>query len=211
MFVCWSSKGGSGTTVVAAALALIAARSQSALLVDLCGDQPGVLGIAEPSGPGVGDWLASPVADGAALLGLGVPVTDALDLLPAGCPVDRPAEQRWVALAEALERADRTVVVDAGTGEPPSAILGGATSSLLVVRPCYLAIRSTLPITARVDGVVLVVEPGRALGRRDVERAVGAPVVAEVPYDPAVARSVDSGLLSSRLPWSLSHTLRLPA
>ena len=211
MFVCWSSKGGSGTTVVSAALALVTARPHASLLVDLHGDLPAALGMAEPSGPGVGDWLASPVADAAALLGLAVPVCEGLDLLPAGCPAPAVVEARWSALAEALRHADGQVVVDAGTGAPPPALLATGARSLLVIRPCYLSIRSTLPVTARVDGVVLVVEPGRALGRRDVEHAIGAPVVAEVPYDPAVGRAVDAGLLSTRLPRSLSHALRLAA
>ena len=60
MIVCWSVKGGSGTTVVASTLALMrAAESQrGALLVDLAGDVPAVLGLAEPSGPGISDWFA---------------------------------------------------------------------------------------------------------------------------------------------------------
>lgn len=211
LFVCWSSKGGSGTTVVSAALALVTARPHASLLVDLHGDVPAALGMAEPSGPGVGDWLASPVADTAALLGLTVPVCEGLDLLPAGCPAHTVTDDRWSALAEALRCVDHHVVVDAGTGAPPVALLERGARSLLVIRPCYLSIRSTLPVTARVDGVVLVVEPGRALGRRDVEHAIGAPVVAEVPYDPAVGRAVDAGLLSTRLPRSLSHALRLAA
>nr|MBA2279690.1 hypothetical protein [Acidimicrobiia bacterium] len=43
---CWSTKGGSGTTVVAAALALVFARTTGdALLADLAGDQPAALGL----------------------------------------------------------------------------------------------------------------------------------------------------------------------
>jgi hypothetical protein len=34
------------------------------------------------------------------------------------------------------------------------------------------------------------------------------PVAAEVPWDPAIARSVDAGLLVSRLPQSLARPLR---
>jgi len=62
VIVCWSLKGGSGTTVVSAALALtLAQRNNSAVrIVDLAGDIPSVLGIAEPSGEGVTNWLQQP-------------------------------------------------------------------------------------------------------------------------------------------------------
>ena len=58
--LCWSVKGGSGTTVVSSALAVVSARAnENAVLVDLKGDVPAALGIQEPSGPGVVDWLNS--------------------------------------------------------------------------------------------------------------------------------------------------------
>ena len=58
LIACWSAKGGSGTTVVAAALALSFARASSgALLADFAGDAPCVLGLPEPDGPGLSDWL----------------------------------------------------------------------------------------------------------------------------------------------------------
>ena len=58
---CWSAKGGAGTTVVAAALAdracpLVAA---GAVLADLAGDAPAVLGLADPGDPGLAGWLGS--------------------------------------------------------------------------------------------------------------------------------------------------------
>ena len=58
---CWSAKGGSGTTVVAVSLALVlAARGGSGvLLVDLAGDAPAVLGLADPGGPGLAAWAAA--------------------------------------------------------------------------------------------------------------------------------------------------------
>ena len=61
MIVCWSIKGGSGTTVVSAALALSLAQRNNApvRIVDLAGDIPSALGIAEPSSAGVSDWLVN--------------------------------------------------------------------------------------------------------------------------------------------------------
>src|SRR5919199_1458565 len=118
LIACWSPKGGTGTTVVACGLAAVLARSgarRGALLADLSGDAPAVLGVPDPTGPGLAQWLAA-----------------------------------------------------------------GAQVSLLVLRPCYLALRRALAAPVRPSGVVLVSEPKRALGRRDIEEVLGVPVRAEI-------------------------------
>ena len=55
--LCWAAKGGSGTTVVTAALALGFGRHS--LLVDLDGELPAVLGMPDSDRPGIDDWLRS--------------------------------------------------------------------------------------------------------------------------------------------------------
>jgi MinD superfamily P-loop ATPase len=45
LIALWSPKGGSGTSVVAASLALVAAERFEARLADLGGDQPAILGL----------------------------------------------------------------------------------------------------------------------------------------------------------------------
>jgi MinD-like ATPase involved in chromosome partitioning or flagellar assembly len=211
LIACWSAKGGSGTTVVAAALALSFARSPSgAVLADLAGDAACVLGLPEPEGPGLHDWLgAGDDVPADALSRLAVPAAPGLVLLPRGtATADAPA--RADVLASLLLTEPRTVVADCGvlaTGAA-RAVAAAASASLLVVRPCYVALRRALAAPLRPSGVVLVSEPGRALGRRDVEDVLGVPVRAEIDVEPAVARAVDAGLLSSRLPRSLERALR---
>ncbi len=78
---------------------------------------------------------------------------------------------------------------------------------LLVTRACYLSLRRVAALDLPPTGVVLVSEPDRALGARDVEQVVGADVVADVPVDAAVARAVDAGLLAGRLPPTLARAL----
>jgi hypothetical protein len=80
-----------------------------------------------------------------------------------------------------------------------------------VLRPCYIALRRALAAPLRPSAVVLVEEPGRSLGRRDVEDVLGVPVRAQIPWDPAVARSVDAGLLGTRVPRPLHRALRAAA
>lgn len=206
MIVCWAAKGGSGTTVVACALALGSARTQPTALIDLSGDCATALGMDEPTGPGVVDWLASPTAGPADLFRLAVMVRDEMLLIPRGTG-PAPDDDQWPRLVAALEGSGN-VIIDAGTGHPPQALHDAADQSLLVTRPCFIAIRRAQHMLIRPTGIVLVDEPGRSLTSRDVEHALGVPVAAEVRLDPAVARAVDAGLLIARLPKSLIISLK---
>ena len=218
VFACWSAKGGSGTTVVAVALAVLFGREADScsVLVDLEGDGPTVFGTPEPKGPGLTDWLhASPSVGPAALERLEQPVAKGVHLIPRG---RRPLanEERAASCCERLSIDDRTIVVDvgrvSGTGDCEDMVrrqfIAAASTSLLVIRPCFISLRRALALPLRPTGVVLLEEDGRALGRSDVEDILGVPVVASVALDPAVARAVDSGLLASRLPTPLGKALR---
>lgn len=213
--LCWSAKGGSGTTVVAAGIALAA--STPTLLVDLAGGLPVVLGLPEPAGPGVTDWLAANAAP-ARLPSLELALTGSVRLLPVGHggrPDDPPSDAdraeavaaRWRQLAERLAGERRLVVVDAGTHPLPAALGRAASRSLLVTRNCFLGLHAAVTHPARPTGAVLVEEPGRKLDAIDVEHSLGVPVEAVVLVDPAVARAVDAGLLLARLPTTLRRAL----
>lgn len=203
--LCWAAKGGSGTTVVTATLALSC--RTPALLVDLAGDVPVALGLPAPDGPGIGEWSASTAAAGR-LDALRVPLVPHLDLLPRG---HHEPTGRWRELAEHLATRAEAVFVDAGTGAPPAELRDRADRTLLVTRACYLAVRRAVEARQVVDGIVLVEEPGRALGVADVEAALGAPVVSRLLLDPAVARAVDSGLLLAKLPGAFRRELEVAA
>ena len=218
--LCWAAKGGSGTTVVAAALALNSLRSS--LLVDLDGEIPAVLGLPEPDRPGVAEWLLSDAsADHLAelLIDTGprawlLPWSAATsDLRPGTITIDHGA--RWATLGDWLHDWSNQwgcdVTIDVGTRIPPESLTSRADRSLLVTRPCYLSLRRAVRSTCRPTGVILVDEPGRSLGQRDVEHALGAPVEAIVSVDPGVARAVDAGLLASRLPRVMTRALRRAA
>lgn len=211
LLACWSVKGGSGTTVVAAVLASVLARSrpEGVLLADLCGDAPAVLGAPEPSGPGLSDWLrAGRDVPADALHRLEVDLGGGLHLLPRG---EGPLtdDSRADVLGAALAGDARHVVADCGVAAqgPALTLAAVATCSFLVIRPCYLALRRATVAAVRPSGIVLLREVGRALDRTDVEDVVGAPVVMELDVDPAIARSVDAGLLRARLPRPLNRAV----
>ncbi len=209
--VCWAAKGGSGTTVVACALALMTAGSHgSAWLVDLAGDAPAALGVAEPSSPGVHDWLMSATAPPTALQALSVAANDSLRIIPRGTSTAGPEHTRWSELGRFLAEGPDHVVVDAGScpSTISAALLAAAHRRVLVTRPCYLSLRRAAASGLSPTDVVIVHEPGRALTATDVAYAVHAPVVAEVGIDPSVARAVDAGLLAARLPKTLAAALR---
>lgn len=227
LIACWSPKGGSGTTVVTCALALtMAARAArggpGVVLADLAGDVPAALGVPAPPGPGLAEWLAAgsdvPVD---ALRRLEVEAPSGVRLLPWAGPSRAEAtsgaaagdDGRGEVLATLLAADSRAVVADCGRAASGAglALAAGANLSLLVLRPCYLALRRALAAPIRPSGVILVSEPGRAVTRHDVEDVLGVPVRAEVEHDVAVARAVDAGLLATRVPRGLQRVLRAAA
>lgn len=204
--VFFSPKGGTGTTVTAAAWALKAAAAHGrALLIDMCGDTHAAMGLPEVSTPGLNDWLGeSQSAGGDELLALGTSAGPVLVVHPgarfvAGAP-------RWDALVTAVTAWDFPVIIDAGTQFVPPELISAAAHTWMVVRPCYLTLRRATHMP-RPAGVIVVREPGRALTVRDVEAVLGVPVVATVPFDPAVSRAVDAGLLPGRCDDVLSRHL----
>lgn len=223
---CWSAKGGVGTTVIAASLGLVLGKRSSggAVLADLAGDLPLVLGLRDlaPDGPGLAGWLAAGATVPADALGrLELPVAAGLGLLPRGAgPLPGDRADVLVAL---FESGSRPVVADCGVlggvaddaGSDPAdaaeVVARAATRSLLVTRPCFLALERVRRLAWPPTGVVLVREPGHRCGRADVEQAAGAPVVAVVESDPDISRAVDSGLLADRLPGTLIKGLRRAA
>jgi MinD-like ATPase involved in chromosome partitioning or flagellar assembly len=230
LIACWSPKGGTGTTVVSCGLALVLARSNpprsnparspsaaGVLIADLSGDVPAVLGLATPASPGLVDWLAAGSdVPGEALSRLEVDAGPGLRLLAWGGELAGPSAtaveggERGEVLAETLAAGGRVVVADCGSAASGAALAVAAAAevSLLVLRPCYLALRRALAAPIRPSAVVLVNEPGRALTRRDIEEVLGVPVRAEIDYDPAIARAVDAGLLAGRVPKTLERALR---
>ncbi|HZQ79487.1 MAG TPA: hypothetical protein VFE55_19315 [Acidimicrobiia bacterium] len=230
LLVLWSPKGGSGTSVVAAALALVAAGRGESRLADLGGDQPAILGLGpgpaagglpegsaqrnvlgyRPGGvDGLAGWLsAGPAAFGEWLDELAVPVAPGLSVLPRGSgDVEAATAEAGAALAVAL-RDGCTTVLDAGSGAAPAAaaVVDVADVALVVLRPCYLALRRAVadPRLAASAGVVVVEEPGRALGVDDVAAVLGLPVVGRIPVRAEIARAVDAGVLGDRLPAALA-------
>jgi MinD superfamily P-loop ATPase len=186
------------------------------LLIDLAGDCPSAMGLPEPTGPGLTEWFAAGAEVPADALGrIEHQVSEHVALLATGRGSVEGVD-RAQSLLEILATEERDVVLDLGrivgaTGtmsEVAAALATGAEQSLLVTRPCFLSLRRALASPVRPTGIVLVTEEGRALGRREVEDIIGVPVVAEVPIESSVARAVDAGTLSMRMPRGLERSLR---
>ena len=85
LLALWSPKGGSGTSIVAAACAVVLARHCGARLVDLDGDQPAIFGLAAEPDIGILDWLAlGPEAPTDALNRVALHAAPGLALIPRG-------------------------------------------------------------------------------------------------------------------------------
>jgi len=207
LLAVWSPKGGSGTSVVAAAVAVVLSRRAPARLADLAGDQPAIIGLPPEPCAGLSGWLAAgPEAPTEALAHLALDAAPGLALLPFGSgpgPADlRP--EAGAALSVSLREGPHTVL-DAGVAASVPAAHAAvevADASVVVVRGCYLALRRAVraPLVAQAKGAVLVEEPGRVLGAREVAEILGLPVLARFPVRPSIARAVDAGVLVARLP-----------
>ena len=142
--VLWAAKGGSGTTVVTASLALSC--PTDSLLVDLAGDLPAVLGVADRAGQGIGDWLASD-APPSALADLAVDVDRTTRLIPRGARRSTRRRRAGPSCSTGSPRRP-AVFVDAGTGAPPPCLLDGDVRSLLVTRACYVGLQRAVAAPA---------------------------------------------------------------
>ena len=193
--LCASAKGGQGCTTIAAALAVLAARSsQPTLLLDTRGDAAAILGVSDPA-------PASTVADAIANA---VEPCDRLRVVSvAGDRIDTEA----ISAMSELVAAGHRVLVDTGTDHDVLHRFDPLSPQrLLVTRPCYVALRRAIGVPFVPDHVVLIAEHQRCLTERDVSLALALPVTS-VPYDPAIARAIDAGLLAARLPRCLANAI----
>lgn len=202
MLCLFSSKGGVGCSVSAAALALVSAESHPTLLVDLRGEIDAILGI-EPPSEGLSDWFSLDQPSPDVLQRLEVPVSPWLSLLPRGSCRSPARPERYRLLSLLLSGDGRRVIVDVGTHAVPAVpLIAESSASILVTRACFLALdaarRGPVP-----DHVLLIEEDGRALRPNDVAAAVGADVAVRLRWHRDVARAVDSGLLTAKVPKSL--------
>lgn len=215
LLALWSPKGGTGTSVLAAACASVLARRRGGCrLADLGGDQPAILGLGADPGTGIADWLATgPEAPADALDRLAVEVAPGLTLVPPGTPrrvlAPEPAAEAGAALGAALRSSATPCVVDAGRADSSAArmVVEVADASVIVVRGCYLTLRRAVhtSLTARAAGIAFVDEPGRSLGATEARDVLDRPILVRVPVRAAIARAVDAGVVALRPPEALAR------
>lgn len=191
-----SAKGGQGTTTVAASLAVTATRDdRRVVLIDTAGDAACILN--------------RPPTLRADDLAEALRVTTAVDGIEL---VYLPAEwidTNTVRTVSELAADGATIIIDAGVD--PAAVrrfdrVRPRPLRVLVVRPCYLAVRrAAAPYTP--DHVVLVRGRLRSLTPNDIERALALPVTT-VDHDPVLARAIDAGLLATHAHRRLGRPLR---
>lgn len=199
----YSHKGGQGvTTIAAATAALINNRHHHTLLIDTGHDLAAVLGQREPTGPGLTDYLADTTIT---LTDITTSISEGLDLIHSGNGPRQFDTSTYVLTTGGLDHYDH-VIIDAAPDAHPW--VRHANVSVMVTRPCYLALRHANGHARRPDHVVVVNEPGRTLNFADIAAVTGRPVTAATCYDPIIARAIDAGILASRLPRSLARDLK---
>jgi hypothetical protein len=160
------ARGGQGTSTTAAALALLAARRGHRVELVAC-DVPMMRAL------------------------LGMTSDDDLD------PDEEVEVVSGLTLCHTPSGDAALVISDGatpGTAETPPGSPGERT--LVVLRgPCYLSLRTTIDTRDRIDGIVVVREPGRSITNRDLSEITQLPVVAETNVTANVARTIDAGVL----------------
>ncbi len=207
----WSPKGGSGTSVVAAAFTAVLARHHHDVrLLDAAGDQPAICGVRVPPEPrGVADWLAAgPLSPAAAIESFALDAGSFTLVPTGGAELHGALGAAGAALAVVLRDDPRISVVDAGRARAPAvrSLVELAHLSVIVVRNCLLALHRVHERRDLVDvtsGLVLVDEPHRSVLERDVCTLVARPQLGVVPCVPEIARTVDAGVLLGRAPAQL--------
>ena len=212
LVVCWGTKGGVGTSTIAASLALRSSKHSPTLIVDLQRDQWPVL----ISYPTIGSYDSpatikpSHVEDPQALIDYsGHRITADLKLLYLH-EYTYPVEEDRLADFLVSAASVANVVVDAGTDTMGVAerLEDRGAHRLAVMRRCNLAVAGT-KVRREYDEIVVVSEPDRTITVEELTRFYDPVPVREVPYDIAVSRSVDYGMSHAAVPSSLAR-LRLP-
>ena len=182
------AKGGQGTTTVATVVSALAAGHIPTTLVSTRPDDVCAL-TGSPAPP---DWASM------ASISANLRLLDATHAegnggpWPASGPHGDGPQHVVVDLGRLDELAEHQYLETNGVAE---------TRRWLVVRgPCYLSLRAAIDHPWRPHGIVVLAEAGRPLTSADVSDVVGAPVIAQVPVEAAVARIIDAGLLLARLP-----------
>lgn len=160
--------------------------------------------------------LISDTFDALAALGLSMPSDDytpnvsnrdrahRLDFLRVGDTDTSDPIAKQVAQAINAEDVPTLAVVDLPPALMPSPDEFRAWSlysvaPVLVCRPDYLALRSTVAETSAPPTVLTFDEPERALSARDVQTVLRNDAHMVAPWSPAFARAIDAGLLTYRL------------
>ena len=220
MLVCfWSPKGGSGTSVIAAAAALVLAREGPARVADLAGDLPAVLGLAADPGYRaarlVADRARSP--DRRARSASRSTRAAVSRCCPSGTgdlagATPKPARRSPSRCGPIRVRPSSTSGVLGAHSEPAlHAFVEVADANVIVVRGCYLALRRAVRVELDRPGERCGVRRrSRPFARRSATSRTcsGVPILATVGVRASTARAVDAGVLPTRLPDALARPAR---
>jgi hypothetical protein len=170
-----SPKGGSGTSTVVAATALVLSETGTVAIVGDDGDLPALFGCG--GDPGLDEYKLGPAEDFTLAPGI-----------------------TWTSTAADIDRFDHVISTRERLHD---------SEAVIVVRGCYLALRRAVRTDVLTySGAVFVDEGGRALGAHDVANVLGVPVLSSVSIRASVARTIDAGVLATRLPAELRRPVR---
>lgn len=198
--VLWGTRGGVGTTVAATQLAF--QHPRHVILIDLGGDLDITLGLRK-SKHGVRDLeQADSRTTDEILSAAAVQVAPRVVLVPhGGRETPRQLGDGPLAdLAEWIRHHEGVVIVDAGTGPPPTALAEVADESLVVTRLSSVDAQRLRALKVPPTALIVVEHPDAWLTKDDIVNAASAGIYATMPHDSDIANAIDTGTFLQRQP-----------
>lgn len=198
--VLWGARGGVGTTVAATQLAF--QHPRHVILIDLGGDLVVTFGLRR-SKHGVRDLeQADSRTTDEILSAAAVQVAPRVALVPhGGRETPRQLGDGPLAdLAEWIRHHEGVVIVDAGTGPPPTALAEVADESLAVTRLSSVDAQRLRALKVPPTALIVVEHPDAWLTKDDIVNAASAGIYATMPHDSDIAHAIDTGTFLQRQP-----------
>lgn len=201
-----SSKGGVGTSSVAALFAKGLSLIKETLLIDACNGDLHAICCIEDAQYSFEDWSSSEQPSAKTLKAISKDIDSNLSCVPSSrvtqsATIVAPTQANIV---EEILKTSPGCVLDFGTQQSQfvQTCIEASDLVVLVLRQCYLSFLAVKhnPYLKNVDVIVVIKEPGRSISVSKIAEVLNVNCVVEINAQKDFARTIDAGVLVQRPP-----------